>query len=47
VLEGVGPVVVWLRLPNTRRRPLPAWFEALLPALLVALERGETLIELI
>jgi hypothetical protein len=39
--------VVWIRLPNTRRRELLAWFDAALPDLLLALERGESLIELI
>jgi predicted nuclease of predicted toxin-antitoxin system len=42
-----GPRVVWVRLPNTRRRDLPAWFEAALPAIVAALARGETLIEII
>lgn len=45
VLTEVGPVVVWIRLPNTRRRDLLAWFETILPNILVALERGETLVE--
>jgi predicted nuclease of predicted toxin-antitoxin system len=44
--EG-GPAVVWIRLPNVRRRSLLAWFEKALPDILSALERGETLIELI
>lgn len=45
VLTAVGPVVVWIRLPNTRRRDLLAWFETILPDVLAALERGETLVE--
>ncbi len=44
-LTRSGPVVVWIRLPNTRRRDLLAWFETILPDILVALERGDTLIE--
>ncbi len=40
-----GPPVVWIRLPNTRRRNLLAWFAAVLPDVLAALARGETLIE--
>lgn len=40
-----GPRVVWIRLPNTRRRDLLVWFEAVLPDVLTALERGDTLIE--
>jgi predicted nuclease of predicted toxin-antitoxin system len=27
VLAAVGPAVIWIRLPNTRRRDLLAWFE--------------------
>jgi predicted nuclease of predicted toxin-antitoxin system len=42
-----GPRVVWIRLPNTRRRELLTWFDAALPDLLSALERGESLVELI
>ena len=45
VLANHGPVVVWIRLPNTRRRDLLAWFETVLPDVLAALARGETLIE--
>lgn len=45
VLAETGPVVVWIRLPNTRRRDLLAWFEAALPQVLAALARGESLIE--
>ncbi len=45
VLTAAGPAVVWIRLPNTRRRELLEWFETVLPQILVALERGETLIE--
>ena len=42
-----GPPVVWVRLPNTRRRDLLAWFAVVLPDVLAALARGETLIEVI
>ncbi|MCW6509849.1 DUF5615 family PIN-like protein [Lichenifustis flavocetrariae] len=45
VLADNGPVVVWIRLPNTRRQELLAWFETVLPDVLAALLRGETLIE--
>jgi predicted nuclease of predicted toxin-antitoxin system len=41
-----GPAVVWIRLPNTRRHDLLAWFETILPDVLAAMERGETLIEI-
>lgn len=40
-----GPPIVWVRLPNTRRRDLLVWFAAVLPDVLAALARGETLIE--
>lgn len=46
VLTQSGPAVVWIRLPNTRRRALLAWFAGVLPDILSALERGETLIEI-
>ena len=42
-----GPRVVWVRIRNTRRRELLVWFDAVLPALIAAVERGERLIELI
>lgn len=45
VLADNGPVVVWIRLPNTRRRDLLTWFDTVLPDVLAALARGETLIE--
>lgn len=41
-----GPTVIWVRVPNTRRGDLLAWFDAALPVLLAAIERGETLVEL-
>jgi len=46
-LEELGPAVVWIRLRNVRRRELLRWFEKALPEILSALERGETLIEII
>jgi predicted nuclease of predicted toxin-antitoxin system len=45
VLTDNGPVLVWIRLRNTRRRDLLASFETVLPDVLTALARGETLIE--
>ncbi len=45
VLATTGPAVVWIRLPNTRRRDLLAWFDTILPGIVAALARGETLIE--
>jgi predicted nuclease of predicted toxin-antitoxin system len=46
-LNDTGPALVWIRLPNTRRRQLLAHFESVLPDVLAALERGESLIEVI
>jgi predicted nuclease of predicted toxin-antitoxin system len=46
-LNDAGPAMVWIRLPNTRRRELLARFASVLPDVLSALERGETLIEVI
>lgn len=45
VLTAAGPIVVWIRLPNTRRQELLAWFETILPDVVAALERGEMLVE--
>jgi predicted nuclease of predicted toxin-antitoxin system len=42
-----GPPVVWVRIRNTRRRELLVWFGSVLPAVITALGRGESLIELI
>jgi predicted nuclease of predicted toxin-antitoxin system len=46
-LIDAGPTVIWIRLPNTRRQELLAWFETVLPDILLALERGEKLIEVV
>lgn len=46
-LSQSGPPIVWVRLPNSRRRDLLDWFEKALPDIIDALERGETLIEVI
>jgi predicted nuclease of predicted toxin-antitoxin system len=46
-LTDTGPTVIWIRLPSTRRRDPLAWFETVLPHIVRALERGETLIEVI
>ncbi len=45
MLSSRAPAVVWIRLPNTRRRDLLTWFATILPDIVAALERGETLIE--
>ena len=43
--SGIGPAVVWIRLPNTRRDELLAWFGTVLPDIIAALNEGDTLIE--
>jgi predicted nuclease of predicted toxin-antitoxin system len=42
-----GPSVVWVRVGNTRRAELLRRFEVELPRVISALERRETLIELV
>jgi hypothetical protein len=39
--------VVWIRLANIRKRELLVWMEQVEPRLVQALERGETLIEIV
>ena len=46
-LAAEGPTVAWIRLGNTRRRELLALFAFRLPAVIEALERGESLIEIV
>lgn len=41
-----GPAVVWIRIPNTRRAELLRRIEADFTAIVAALERGETLVEI-
>lgn len=41
----IGPAVVWLRVGNSSKRALEAWFIPLLPAIIDQLEAGERLIE--
>lgn len=40
-----GPSVVWLRVGNTSRRALLAWFTPLLPKILRELDAGTRLVE--
>lgn len=47
ILEPDGPIVIWIRLHNTRKPYLLNWFEKSLPAIEMALARGETLIEVV
>lgn len=44
-LSAEGPAVVWVRVGNTTRRELLAWFSRLLPEIEQALQAGETLVE--
>jgi predicted nuclease of predicted toxin-antitoxin system len=44
VLHG-GPSIVWVRIGNTRRTELLRRFDAGLPEIIAALERGEGLVE--
>jgi len=41
-----GPPIVWIRVGNTRRAALLAWFEPLIPQITSALESGDRVIEL-
>lgn len=40
-----GPHVVWMRVGNTRRSALLRWFPSAFPEILLALERGEPIVE--
>lgn len=46
-LTEVGPLIVWVRLPNSRRRDLLDWFEQVFPHILNALDCGETIVEVV
>jgi predicted nuclease of predicted toxin-antitoxin system len=46
VMQKAGPAVVWIRLGNTSKRQMLHWLDTMLPSILAALERGDTLIEL-
>jgi predicted nuclease of predicted toxin-antitoxin system len=45
-LRSQGPAVVWVRIGNTTRRAIIARFEAALPEIVAALERGETIVQI-
>jgi predicted nuclease of predicted toxin-antitoxin system len=45
--SAMGPAVVWVRVGNVTRRETPRRFAVVLPDLLAALERGDTLIEIV
>ncbi|RWX75422.1 hypothetical protein EPK99_17095 [Neorhizobium lilium] len=46
-LSPSGPQVIWIRLPNSRRRELLIWFDKALPHILMALASDERLVEVI
>jgi predicted nuclease of predicted toxin-antitoxin system len=46
-MAKIGPSIIWVRFPNSRRRDLLDWFDKALTDVIEALERGETLIEMI
>ena len=41
-----GPAIVWLRVGDTATRALIALFNSVLPEILGAIERGETVIQI-
>lgn len=41
-----GPAIVWVRSGNTTRRALIALIEGVLPAIVEAIERGETVVQI-
>jgi predicted nuclease of predicted toxin-antitoxin system len=45
-LNTQGPSVVWIRLGNASRRETLRWFAAVFPDVVVALTRGDTLVEI-
>ena len=45
IMSDAGPAIIWLRLPNTRKKALLAWFSGVFPDVVAALDRGESLVE--
>lgn len=45
-LASQSPRIVWVRLGNASKRDLLHWFQPLLPSIVAAMERGESLIEI-
>jgi predicted nuclease of predicted toxin-antitoxin system len=43
---GESPAVVWVRVGNTRRAELLAWFEPLIDRIVLMVDEGQRLIEL-
>jgi predicted nuclease of predicted toxin-antitoxin system len=44
-LQSHGPAIVWVRVGNTTRGALIEVISSVLPAIITALERGETVVE--
>jgi predicted nuclease of predicted toxin-antitoxin system len=44
---GSGPAIVWIRVGNTSRRDLLVWFRFRLSVIVAAVERGESIIEIV
>jgi predicted nuclease of predicted toxin-antitoxin system len=45
-LDNEGPAVIWVRIGNTTKRALIARFAEKFPAIIQALERGDTIVEI-
>jgi predicted nuclease of predicted toxin-antitoxin system len=43
--RGDGPAIVWVRMGNTTTRALVAVFDSVLPGIIAAIERGETVVQ--
>ena len=42
-----GPPIIWIRRGNASRRELLTWFTPIFPHVVIALSRGETVIEIV
>lgn len=47
IMEPSGPIILWVRIGNTRKQALLDGFTTMLPSVLVSIESGEQLIELV
>jgi len=46
-MEPSGPVILWVRIGNTRKQTLLDWFNTMLPSIVASIDAGEQLIELV
>ncbi len=46
-MEPSGPVILWVRIGNTRNQALLDWFNTMLPPIVTSIDTGEQLIELV